>query len=258
MDSVFDKVLKMVEKYRKSKKNLELECRIGQFTTQHQFVPGYEYQHLKVITKMISSLHKKVACCSNWSSIERYKFCRCQFAHDIRSTHIEGKKAIYVKKKGIDKINIKTDNREYDVRFALASEEVVELKQNKDVYNMISKSEPDNVRLGKRLSFFEEVNTNNDDKKPNDFEFKLRYDITQFTKPARNKIEACGEPTDYHCEIEMDNQLLPLENKEIENKQNRYIAKVLLSRIGSLLGTSVITPSGHESLDHPKFYLLQK
>lgn len=263
-DSILYKIVQLVSKLRNNANDqipFELECRIGQFTTQGKFVAGYEISHKALISRLLAALKERTKLSTNWSQIDSYSFVRSNYSNHIRSTHFgnsSNKPTEYLCKKIINHIDLKTDNREYDVRFSLASEKPIQLKQeSQEIYNMITKNEPDRVCVGRRTSFLEIVNTNGNLDVKNDFDFQLRYDISQISKAGRTKKEACEQPCDYHCEIEIYNKLQPLTNKTEEHKQDVYIAKVLLSRMSSLLGTFTSTPTGPKLLPPPLFYFLK-
>lgn len=251
VDNVFGSVVKMVEYVReRHKEDIEMELRIGQFTNNGEFFPGYQHQNKAVISRLLKRLEKNSKDINTWENVKQYVFIRAEYPNGIRQTCIpkqENSKTFSIKKR-LGKVDISTD-RIYDLRFSLCRETPVQISKDHAIHEMVKKNKPESVRVMQRASFTEEIPMG-------DYKFKLQYDISKVSKQSQTKLSCTKYPCTYHCEIELLGKLLPLSDKDEENRQNEFIARSFISRGKALLGTFTLTPSGLVELPQPKLYLL--
>lgn len=250
-DKVKDSVVRMIKYMRSnSNDNLELEVRVGQFTTENDFQSGYSFDHLKLINRMLQRLQKNTEhpeLKSRWTMEPKYMMMRCEYDGGLRKTCRPSFPEEYMIKKRVGKIDVLTD-RQYHLRFSLSRESKVELTKNHQFYEMVKQKPPLSVRYVYRANFTETVPALSG-KSEDDYVFN--WEIAKVSDSASNKKKSTEQPASYHCELELKTKLLPIEDKDEENQKNSLLADLIISRGRSLLGTTYI-----ESSQPPSFRIL--
>jgi hypothetical protein len=228
---------------------MELEMRIGQFTTGGQFTPGYTSENRHIIQRLLRRLEKNCQDKDNWTNDKQYMFIRAEYPNGIRRTCIPNNpdKTLLIEKKRLGKIDLNTD-RNYDIRFSLCSEAVVTSDQ---VLSMVKINKPESVRMIQRASFIETINLQDHQ------HFRLQYDISKVSKQSDDKMTCTKYPCSYQCELELIEKLQPLDDKAEEEKQNKFIARVMIDRSRALLGSYTITPNGLTALNTAKLCIVR-
>ena len=141
-----------------SQKNLELEVRIGQFTSENDFISGYSAEFMSLITRMLKRLQKNTEVLkSTWKMVEpKYTMLRCEFDRGLRKTARPNFEEEYITKKRIGKIDILTD-RQYHLRISLSEETKVDMVKSHPMYEVVKKQAPKSLRYIQRASFLEVI-----------------------------------------------------------------------------------------------------
>ena len=248
-DNVLSSVCKMVQYVREHhNEDIELELRIGQFTVNGEFFPGYQYQNRSVISRLIQRMEKNCESMGEWENNKQYMFIRAEYPNSVRQTCVPNSPKVFTLKKRLGKVDISTD-RIYDVRFSLCKETPIRLASNHAIHEMVKRDKPLSVRMIQRASFIETI-------KMGSSSFKVQYDISKVSRQSNSKMTCTQHPCTYHCEIELIDSLTPMSDKLEEKRQNEFIAMSLISRGRALLGTHTITENGLMSLPQPKLFVL--
>jgi len=240
VDRVRESVLRMIQYMRTNHgENLELEVRVGQFTTDNQFHPGYTHEHLKVINRLLQRMqhnteHETMK--QHWSMEDKYMVMRCEYDKGVRKTCRPTFPETYMVKKRVGKIDMITD-RQYHLRFSLSRETAIQLTRNHHLYDTVKRNPPKSVRYLLRASFVEKVPSLSGDSAD---DFSFQWDISKVSDTASNKKKSTESPCTYHCEIEVKTKLLPLADKEKEHQQDCLLADLLIARSKALLGTTYL------------------
>lgn len=250
-DEIISFIVQMVNKTRQEEKSLELELRVGQFTPSNKFIAGYHFNHRVVINRLIDRMSTVCEERENWANKKQYMFMRAAYPSGIRQTCIPNVQKTFSTKKVIEKLDLSSD-RLYDLRISLSMEEPVNIKNNREIREMVKKRKPYSIRIIQRASFVETL--------PLDLEggtFQLQFDISKVSPQAKNKLECTNQPCSYHCEIELLTPIAPSKSPEEELAQNRLIARSILARGRVLLGTHVLDEGGQSSrIQTAKVYML--
>jgi hypothetical protein len=258
MDKVKESVMRMLKYMRSnSEENLELEVRVGQFTTENDFQSGYLHDHLKLINRMLQRLqhnteHTELK--KTWTMEPKYMMMRCEYAQGLRKTCRPSFPEEYMMKKRIGRIDVLTD-RQYHLRFSLSKETKVDLTKNHPMYETVKQKPPNSVRYIYRANFTEKVPALSG-KAEDDVEFN--WEIAKVSESASNKKKSTESPATYHCEIELKTKLLPIADQEEENQRNSLLADLIISRARSLLGTTYIENQTFRILPPAKLTVLTK
>jgi len=236
VDEVQESVVRMLQHIRENHKDdLELELRVGKFTSENEFVSGYTHDHMDLINRLLQRLKKNTEHSDykkTWTMEPKYLMMRCQFAKNIRKTCRPSYREEFLMKKLVGKIDIHTD-RQYHLRASLIKE--IQIDCNQSQYEYLKKTAPISVRYIQRASFQEVVPyIGSQDLK----EIVFQYDISKVSEAAPTKKKCTEIPCTYHCELELKTKLIPIPDKKVETQQNYLIADMLISRARALLGTS--------------------
>jgi hypothetical protein len=259
VDRVRESVVRMIQYMRNNHgENLELEVRVGQFTTDNNFQPGYTHEHLKVINRLLQRMQKNTEhheMKQTWSMEDKYMVMRCEYDKGVRKTCRPKFPEEYMVKKRVGKIDMITD-RQYHLRFSLSRETNIQLTRNHHLYETVKRNPPKSVRYLLRASFTENVPAASGN--PED-DFCFQWDISKVSDPASNKKKSTEAPCTYHCEIEVKTKLLPLDDKEKEHQQDCLLADLLIARARAFLGTTYLqTNQEPRSLPPAKLVILTK
>jgi hypothetical protein len=240
-DEVLHRVTALVSEARQlSDKHLsvELEIRVGKFQTNGSFKPGYDNKHMSVMKRLITRLHETVA---KYPDTWRYKggttYVRTFFGDNIRTTESKGLPTVTCCKRTVNRVNVYTSNREYDMRVTLA----VETPQ------AATGSDHTHRQIVRRESFVETVHN------VEGLEVCLQYDISKTSRDLEKPPYIC----DYHCEIEVLPGCYRRTTSSQELVDNQKIARLLVTRAMSLLGTHHIVQKEHVLLPIPSLSLAQ-
>jgi len=247
VDRVRESVIKMVRYIRAHPtESLELEARVGKFTSEHEFVAGYPTELIPLVTKLLSRLSKSAQVeATRWQSIPKYQMIRAFHDKGLRQTCRPGHEAEFTLKQLVGKLDLMTD-RDYHLRVSLCKETTVEMTKHHPMYDTVTKKPPVSVRYVLRASFLETVTP----------EIVFQWDISKTSPEAPNKIKAAESPCFYHCEVELKTKLTPMEDKVAEKTQDELITELLLTRAQSFLGTTFWSQGQLLPLPPPKLVII--
>jgi len=258
VDKVKQSVIRMIKHLRQnSTKDMELEIRVGQFTSENDFQSGYAHEHLKLINRMLQRLQKNTEhneLKHKWSMEPKYMMMRCEYPQGLRKTCRPSFPEEYLIKKRIGKIDVLTD-RQYHLRFSLSEEQKIEITKNDSLYETVKQHPPLSVRYMQRANFVEKVPCPSGNP-ANLIEFK--WEIAKVSSSASNKKKSTELPCTYHCEIELKTKLFPIQDPEEEDLKNSLLADLIIARAKSLLGTTYIENQTFTNLPPAKLTILTK
>lgn len=260
------KVLRYIQTFDSENKHanvsLELEVRVGQMTTNYQFLPGYPYNHRQTCSKLIKRMNEnckvqqfnRQGCRYQWSKIDSFQFLRSHYPNNLRTTNIPNKPKSYMVKNRIACVDVESD-RDFHIRIALSTEEKVNMNRQHPMYNNINRKPPSFVRMGQRWSFIETVQCESFP----DWSFQFRYDITKLTVAGSNKAECRKEPCTYHVEMELYSKVVHSLTEQKNEVYLNLLSDFILARIEKLLLTHAKIPTDTHSivLPKPKFQILK-
>ncbi|NBQ59405.1 MAG: hypothetical protein EBU32_13735, partial [Opitutaceae bacterium] len=70
--------------------------------------------------------------------------------------------------------------------------------------------------------------------------FAFQWDISKVSESGQTKKQATNEPCSYHCEFELRNKLVPVEDKQLEQQLNHLLVDLVLARIRTMAGSYII------------------
>lgn len=241
MDSVKEAIIKVVAFMREHyKENLELEVRIGQFSSDNEFVAGIQHAHLKTNYQLKSRIEKNVAQLPGWTLNEpMYTMMRCEYDGGVRRT-CRNKKEDYIVKRRLKKLDLLTD-RPFHFRMSVSRETAINITPAHHMYETVTKKPPLSVRYIQRISVTETIPnpTNSVLGTKDNAPFQFQWDLSKVSVSAGTKQQATKEPSVYHVEFELKTPLVPLEDKVLEASCNELLAKLITERIHSLSGTHI-------------------
>jgi hypothetical protein len=217
---------------------MELEVRVGILSTAQPFQTGYRHTHKAVIKNVLRSLHLAVDTHpSAWEHIGRSVYMHHTYNGGLRVTTVRGGDTVLTRKQMMDRVDVQCGNRQYDLRFALASETVVRQQ-------LAPTSVPQHMQLVERESFRERVGAVG---RPS---IVFRYDISKVSRNLGQTPYIC----DYHCEVELETRL---SRENAHEHVLSYVASLLLARGATLLGTheAGVPGCGPTPLAHPSLRL---
>lgn len=187
---------KIIEIFKKSDKKTKIECFLGVIIDQ-DFKYNVSFDYFK-------ALHEVFTKSDAWSATKsKHHFATYTFQENVFGTYYIGKKPTYVKRKVLEELKIKSENRPYDLIIKLVEEENYTVKNNS--------SKPCFVILNEEWCY-----TYND---------KWIYRFTK-NSSGKNKEHACkSEP----------NFLICLETENEKNKKNIYVNDTI-EKLVDLLG----------------------
>lgn len=254
-DQLKQALIRMIQHIRDNPdKNIELEVRVGQFTSENNFKAGYSHEHLKLIYRMLQRLTKNTKheeLKKTWTKEPEYMMMRCEYPDDLRKTCRPPFPEEYMIKKKYEKIDVLTD-RQYHLRFSLSDEQKNDITKNPTLYESIKQNPPTSVRYIYKHCFQEIVpactdikdakDTGNtkDAKDTKEETIIFHWEISKVSDPAPNKKKSTETPCTYHCELELKTKLLPIQNETEAMLKNTLLADLILSRAKALLGTTYI------------------
>lgn len=257
-DRVRDSVVRMIQYMRANHtQNMELEIRVGKFSTDNCFHPGFSADHRILINRMGNRMHKNTIHPEMkhlWSSTPQSLVMRCEYEKGVRKTVKPNHEEEIIVKQRIGKIDITTD-REYHLRFSLSRETKINLTPKHHLFNTVNQGPPLSVRYLMRSTFTEKIPSVTKD--PED-DFCLQWDISKVSERAATKEKSTKSPCTFHCEIELKSQLKPLADKAKEEQQDQLLADLLLARARAVLGTSYIQGDSLRPLPPAKLMILTK
>ncbi len=251
---VKDAIVRTIQFLRNNKDDdIELEVRVGQYTSENEFISGYTAEHQKLVSRMIKRFQK--SCEMNgerWraESEKPISMMRSEYEKGIRMTSIPNRPTKYDMKQRIINLDIMTD-RQFHLRTSLSKENKVDTATE----NACKTQEPKSIRLMQRMTFYETV--------PGYGDFPtvvFAFDITKVSGNGRTKIESTKGDASYHCELELKTKLLPLEDKAKEASQDSLIGDMIIARARALLGTSYMDGASGilRPLPPPELILINK
>lgn len=251
LDRVREALCRMVQYVRKNHAdNLEFEVRIGQFTVDNEFEPGYRYDHLPVVARLRARMEnntKDARLSSQWKVAEpMYKMIRCEYEGGVRRTCRQREpdkpeSEEYLMKRRMGKVDILTD-RPYHFRASVSRETRLHITPSHHMYQTVTQNPPKSVRFVQRASFLETVPAlpgvvlGTENNQP----FVFQWDLSKVSEPGPNKKAAAEGQCTYHCEFELRNKLIPVENKDHEAQLNNLLVDLVVARIRALSGSHII------------------
>jgi hypothetical protein len=249
VDDIKNALTKMIQKIRKGDQSkLELEVRVGKFSTNHNFVPGYTVDHRILVNKMINRLETNCAEMPNWKMVPKEMFIRCFYSNNLRKTCIPNKKQTFMVKTRLSTLDILTE-RPYSIRIMLSNEDVISMTNNHVLYQASIKEAPVSMRFYLRATFIETVQITRDG---NIIEFVFAYDVSKVSVNGKNKMTTTKEPCDYHVEIELKSKLNPVDNPV----ENALLCDLILARAKAVVGTYEKKNNIFQKLPDCKFVML--
>lgn len=250
MSDAKKEVVKLIEQLRAHPDDpLELEIRVGQFSSDQEFTAGYAQQQMDLIGRLMPRLQKTVDTHpTRWKFEGRYTMVRGEYGNGIRQTCRPGQEEVFQQKSLVSRVDLLTD-RPYHLRVSLSRES--------SVPSPVPRSEPpQSVRLIDRATFLEHVPALSPSSLPEPLIFQ--WDISKVSSSGKTKKDCTDKPCTYHCEVELRTKLRPLEDKKLEHIQDELIASLLLARGSALLGTFVRSEGSFEPLPPPKLVVIRK
>jgi hypothetical protein len=230
--------------------NLEFEIRVGQFTSENEFEPGFRHEHIAMVSRLRSRIEKNTESLPTWSILEpMYMMMRCEFDGGIRKTcRQKPQEGIateeYMMKQRIGKVDIMTD-RPYHFRASVSRETKLNMTSSHHMYKTVTQSPPKSIRYVLRASFIEAIPTipgvfmgtrNNEP-------YSFQWDISKVSESGTTKKNAAEGQCSYHCEFELRNTLVPVEDKDVETQLNNTLVDLLIARIRAVSGSYIIEKS---------------
>ena len=210
-----------------------LTIRVGLFGKGGEFVNGYQYEHMSLVSKLRACLQKTCAERSNWKHEPDVLLMRSDYTDQVRSTTTvlqNTKTPVVTKRTRLRHIGMST-NRQYDLLATLTHETVLTAEQNKELFRIISIKEPRSVRFIQKVVFIEHVTHA-------DYVITLRYDIAKISPKGATKMASTGQACSYECAVTFADVVES--NSHTTQKDpalNQIVAQLLLSRAVSLLGS---------------------
>ena len=254
LDRVREALCRMVQYLRRNHaENLEFEIRLGQFTVDNEFEPGYRHEHLQVVSRLRTRLenntkHPSLSSC--WKMTEpMYLMIRCEYDGGVRKTCRNRDKdqpetEEYMLKRRMGKVDILTD-RPYHFRASVSRETKLNITPAHHMYKTVTQNPPKSLRYVMRASFLETVPAlpgvflGTDGNLP----FAFQWDISKVSESGVTKRQATEGHCSYHCEFELRNKLLPIDDKETESQLNNLLVELVVARIRALAGSHIIEKS---------------
>jgi hypothetical protein len=203
----------------------ELEIRLG-LVTERCFLSGYDHQYKHVVNRLITRLKRNCKLLPQWTMKDQYMFMRAEYEDGIRQTCMPGNgTSNYETKRNLQNVDLVCLSHPLDLRCSLSVETPVHPMSS--LYTQAPKS----VRVIQRATFHEEFC------EKGHILCQFQYDVSKVTPKAKDKFKCTQSPCRYHCEIELTNTLHPIADKKEEERQDKCIARALLFRGGSFLGT---------------------
>lgn len=221
-DDIISKMVNAIDCARATgSKHLEMEIRLGRFTQDHHFQPGYGSMNLA--NKLIDSLRKNCETKQGWTQVKPLQIITAQYKDDIRKRVIPGYPQEIIRKRKLATIDIGS-NREYGFRFAISEELPVQ-------DHHCDRDPPLYLWISERVTF--------DYISPVDSSIHLRFDISKTSQRGSNKLEACEKKADFHCEVEF------IESGASSSLTSFQIANILLSTARETMGNYRKNEEGH-------------
>lgn len=253
-DRVREALCRMVQYLRKNHaENLEFEIRLGQFTTDNEFEPGYRHEHLSVVSRLrhrIEANTRDPRLSSQWKSAEpMYLMMRCEYDGGVRKTCRNREKdqpdtEEYILKRRMGKVDILSD-RPYHFRASVSRETKLNITPAHHLYKTVTQNPPKSVRYVLRASFLETVpaiegtTLGTEHNQP----FVFQWDISKVSDSGVTKKQATEGQCVYHCEFELRNKLVPVDDKEKEHQLNNLVVDLVVARMRALSGSHIIEKS---------------
>lgn len=254
LDRVREALCRMVQYVRQhNAENLEFEVRLGQFTVDNEFEPGYRHEHLQVVSRLRSRLEnntKHPSMASHWKIVEpMYLMIRCEYDGGVRKTCRNRDKGQpeteeYMLKRRMGKVDILTD-RPYHFRASVSRETKLNITPAHHMYKTVTQNPPKSLRYVMRASFLETVPA-----LPGVFlgtegnlPFAFQWDISKVSESGVTKRQATEGHCSYHCEFELRNKLLSIDDKDTESQLNNLLVDLIVARIRALAGSYIIEKS---------------
>jgi hypothetical protein len=227
---VVSTVSKLVQQVRpainEDDKTRELEIRVGRFDASG-FSPGYTSHHKTIVRHLLGALRTSVAVDGGtWSYVGKCVYVRYLYAGGLRRTTVKGGGTQITHKTVDARADLYCRSRDYDLRVGLATEASTD-STLKDLPKKAYRE-----HLVERESFREHV--------PGAVPLVFQYDISKATRNLSNSPYIC----DYHVEVELVTTLPPSRGTAEDMALDRRVAKLLLTRGVTLLGTYAQTPTG--------------
>jgi hypothetical protein len=251
-DVLFDAVLETVKMVRdNSKEKIELYLSVGNFTSSGEFVEGFPNQQLA--SRLISRLNNNCDYYQTWRKNPQYVFVEAEYEKGVRQQTSDLKRTVktYTVRQNMCEIDIGTD-RPIDLKLTAVKVTDANISKDKVVYDIVTKNKPDSVRILQEASFIEDFSPNTS------FPCNIKYSVRKVSQKSVDKMSCTKYPCVYHCCIELENDIFPLEDKVEEKKQNEFFTTCLLSRARSILGTHSITNEGVVKIPEAKMFMENK
>ena len=172
----------------------QLAIRVGHFGTNGEFINGYQYEHMTLVSKLRACLKKTCAERSNWACEPDILLMRSDYTDQVRSTTTVSQNTLIVTKKTrLQHLGVST-NREYDLLVSLTHETVITPDQNSELFRVMNRREPKSVRFIQK-ALYQEVVTHDD------LIVTLKYEILKISPKGVTKIASTGQPCSYECSV---------------------------------------------------------
>jgi hypothetical protein len=234
----------------KNSEHLELEIRLGTFSQDHHFTPGFHHTQRQIIQKALDRFRTNGTKLKDWTTLPELNYIVSEYGDNIRTIVNPGSPLKTQKKKKLVTLDLTTD-RSHGFRICLSEEMDLTEHTHPDIFTMIKKQAPLSVRFVQRASFLTRIPMDTSD-------LRVQYDISKVSTGA-NKLECTKQPASYHCEIELKGHLHKLGNEEQEVYDNQFIANQLLCYAKALLGSYRKDDKNvYHALPQPKVFFLNE
>jgi DNA-directed RNA polymerase II subunit RPB1 len=225
-------VTKIADQYKdlvRKGKTAELEVRIGSFTSSGRFYSGVTQKNLKVNNRFIKMMGKTCEKESNWTSDPQVLYFVTFFdtAPNVRCI-IKNNKKEYQRKVKVSEADLRCSNRDFSLRMSLA----VEQKLDSKIYEKLSVSKPNKVRVIQRSTFHGK------------YDFDVQVDVSKTGEGRRKQDITCAN---YEMEMEFR---FPVTMSSLE------ICHKILNFSSVLLGSHQLVDTVIQPLDPPKLELI--
>lgn len=243
--SVLDAFINAVAQTRKRKdKYLELELRVGNITDKNTFKAGYGSKiYIECMRRLFLALRHSVKHKEEWTEEPQQAFIRSYFTSELRMTAMPKHDPVYCMKSKQFNVDVQTNYPTGDLRLSLSREVPFDPTKPFQASSLVTNVAPKYVRFYRRSRFTYTV-----DFQGNKLLFHL--DLSMVSPPGENKKSCTGKECEYHLEVELGNFLAPMEDKQRESEEDRFIAATLLDLGKRLLGSSKTASSDNGDVRH--------
>jgi hypothetical protein len=233
-DSLRTRLAYLVKQFR-ARTDLELELRLGQFSAEGRFTPGFTHDHIQVVQRLLKRFHfMSQHHSAQWTTHPQHVYVRSFYENNIRHTHSPSSTVQAVESKTkLTSLDIGT-SRPYQLRCCLSQEQALTTHAATTATTTATTppQPPLRVQLAQRASFTELVPTTETQY------IQIRYDITKTSPYCLTKAECTSKQCVYHFEMELVKQEVVAPTfAHSQEQENDYIVELLLTRACTMLGT---------------------